>query len=362
MMEETSDAELVKLARADNIYAFNQLLERYQVMALCIGLRFCRDEEIARELVQEATLQAYLSLDRLQNDALFKSWFYGIVLNICRSWQRQQKPTAFSLDTGSENNASESFLYNSARHLFPDPHQEVEERELQHLVREAVTILSPKNRQVTQLFYYEDMSIQEIALNLHISPTAVKNRLLRGREQLRTHLQAVYPDLVVSTTRKSKDETMIAVELAGVFSQQFQSQTTILLLDKQQQRVLPLQFSRQFTVLPSFTPMYTSLRQDRAVEAPSTVDLITNMLAALHRELKKIVIVSLQGDLLFARIYLHDTHGQYAIKAHLNDALPLAVRLNCELAVAGEIFERRGIDLEDKGTTLGCVARKRLIC
>ncbi|MBO0790612.1 MAG: bifunctional nuclease family protein [Ktedonobacteraceae bacterium] len=349
-MEETNDAELVKLARADNTDAFNQLLERYQIMALYIGLRFCRDEEIARELVQEATLQAYLSLDHLQNDALFKNWFYGIVLNICRNWQRHQKSTSFSFDTGSGSSSYESFLYNNASHLFSDPQQIVEEHELQHLVREAVTVLSPKNRQVTQLFYYEDMSIQEIALSLHISPTAVKNRLLRGREQLRTHLQTVYPDLVVSTTRKRKDETMISVKLAGVFPQQFLSQTTVLLLDEQEQRVLPLQFSHRLT-LPDIR-MYTSMRQDRAIEEPSTADLITNLLAALNRELKKVVIVSLQGDLLYARVYLHGTRGQHAIKAHLNDALPLAVRLDCEFAVAGEVLERRGISLEDKGATL----------
>lgn len=61
MMEAKTDAALVALARADDTYAFNLLLERYQVMALCIALRLVANEEVARELVQEA-------------------------MNVCRNW------------------------------------------------------------------------------------------------------------------------------------------------------------------------------------------------------------------------------------------------------------------------------------
>ena len=49
------------------------------------------ESECAREMVQEAALQAYLCLDRLKNDAAFGGWFCGIALNLCRSFLRNRK-------------------------------------------------------------------------------------------------------------------------------------------------------------------------------------------------------------------------------------------------------------------------------
>jgi len=65
VMEEATDDELVRLALTDHKDAFRLLMERYQVMALCLTIRFTKNEEIARELVQEAMLQAYLSLEQI---------------------------------------------------------------------------------------------------------------------------------------------------------------------------------------------------------------------------------------------------------------------------------------------------------
>ncbi len=68
-------------------------------MAACIALRMVPNEENAHDLVQEAMLQAFLSLDRLRDDTRFKSWFYGIVLNVCRNSRREGKTETISLNT-----------------------------------------------------------------------------------------------------------------------------------------------------------------------------------------------------------------------------------------------------------------------
>ena len=72
----------MELARADNTDAFRLLLERYYMLALAIALHFVAQPETAQDLVQEAMLQAYLSLDHLRDASRFKSWFYGNVLNL----------------------------------------------------------------------------------------------------------------------------------------------------------------------------------------------------------------------------------------------------------------------------------------
>jgi RNA polymerase sigma-70 factor (ECF subfamily) len=65
-------------------------------MAQRLALSMVNHESIARELVQEAMLQAYLSLAQLRHEERFRSWFYGITLNVCRSYIRDQKLNFFS--------------------------------------------------------------------------------------------------------------------------------------------------------------------------------------------------------------------------------------------------------------------------
>ena len=55
-------------------------------MAHHIAKGIINNEDLAQELVQDAMLQAYLSLNKLRDPNCFKSWLYGIVLNVCRNY------------------------------------------------------------------------------------------------------------------------------------------------------------------------------------------------------------------------------------------------------------------------------------
>lgn len=184
MMEQFTDSKLVQMARAEDKDAFRQLVERYQGMAMYLARRFTKNEEVARELVQESLLQAYLSLDKLHEEAHFKSWFYALVLNVCRSWWRAQKYTTISLDAQDNTKQKELSSY-----LMQGAHEQWAERELQHQVWEAVALLPLPNQEVISLFYYEGLSMQEIATLLQISLPTVKGRLHKGRHQLRLHFR-----------------------------------------------------------------------------------------------------------------------------------------------------------------------------
>ena len=81
-MKQSTDSELVALAREGNKDAFGQLIERYTSMVKRIMMGKIAQKEIAQELVQETFLHAYLSLNHLRDDSRFKSWLYGIALNV----------------------------------------------------------------------------------------------------------------------------------------------------------------------------------------------------------------------------------------------------------------------------------------
>lgn len=151
-----TDSELVVLARAGNKEAFGRLIERYQARAMRVAFGMVRNEEIAHELAQEAMLQAYLSLERPREEERFASWLHGIVLNVCRSFLRAQKPEVLSWEALEADTCG-------TLPAAPDPGSIAEQREQQRSVLEAVHTLSPENRDATLLFYYEQLSLQEVA-------------------------------------------------------------------------------------------------------------------------------------------------------------------------------------------------------
>jgi RNA polymerase sigma factor (sigma-70 family) len=188
--KEIPDIELVVLARSGDKNAFGRLVERYQPMAQRVASCMVADDETARELAQEAMLQAYLSLSHLRDDAAFRSWLYGIVLNVCRSHLRDQK-AVFSWEDLAGGVRFGGLDFSDAD---PDPLWAAEERELHRKVLEAVKTLPPGSRAATLLFYYEQLSLQEIAAILGVSVTAVKGRLHKARKQLGERLSALYSD------------------------------------------------------------------------------------------------------------------------------------------------------------------------
>jgi RNA polymerase sigma-70 factor, ECF subfamily len=184
-VSEQSDLELVSLSRQGNKAAFSQLVLRYQPMAQRLATRVIGNRELAQELVQDAMLQAYLSLEKLNHPARFKSWLYGIVLNVCRNDLRRRKIICFSLETMVGNWLDEPLEIAASS---PDPQLVAEQKELQATLLEAVDMLSPKNRSTILLFYHQQCSLQEVANRLNISVNAVKGRLHKSRHQLREQL------------------------------------------------------------------------------------------------------------------------------------------------------------------------------
>lgn len=184
-MSGQSDTELIFLALQGDKTAFSQLVWRYQPMAQRITNRMIGNQDLAQELVQDAWLQAYISLKNLRDPNCFKSWLYGIVLNVCRNDLRRRKVIPFSLETIIEDLGTEPLSINSSS---PDPQQIIEQKELYAALLKAIDTLSHRNRLATLLFYQEQLSLQEVADRLNISVGAVKGRLYKSRHQLRKQL------------------------------------------------------------------------------------------------------------------------------------------------------------------------------
>jgi RNA polymerase sigma factor (sigma-70 family) len=328
-MEERTDATLVTLARSGDKQAFGELIERYQAMAQMITLRLVGNIDIAREVVREAMLQAYLSLDHLRDDARFKGWFYGIVLNISRSNLRERKRSLVSLEamlTGSSS--SENHLL----YVLPDPQEVLEEQELQQLVHDAVDLLSPKNRAATFL-----LSLQEIAEKLGISVVAVKSRLHQARKELRAWFITAYPEIQPAIPLERKRKKMIKVTIAEVLQQDQYS--IVILHDKEGKRALPI-----WVGYWEAEAIASNLGK-RLTPRPLTFNFMTQLLIASGSSLEEIRIEALKDDTFYAVAKIHHDTTVQEVEARPSDALALAVYTNSLIYVSDEIMERSAIAL-----------------
>lgn len=233
-MPEQNDLELVLSSQQGNKAAFGQLVWRYQPQMQQLAMRVTGHEDLAQELVQESFLQAYLSLEKLQNPARFKSWLYGIVLNICRNDWRRRKVISFSLETMVGNPADRTtFLADSSL----DPQQIAEQEEIRTVLQAAMNTLSHKNRSATVLFYHEQLSLKEVADRLDISVNAVKGRLYKARHQLKAQLSPVraylLPESIPMSTKTSTSARLpLFCSFCGKSNQQVNALLAGPLLDK----------------------------------------------------------------------------------------------------------------------------------
>lgn len=345
-MDERADIELVKLARAGDKEAFGCLIERYQQVVRRAAKSIVANEHIAQELVQEAMLQAYLSLDRLRDNERFQSWLYGIVLNVCRSFIRDQKTAFFSLEAMMGGMRFDAVPFTS---IEPDPEEVAEAQELHRAVLKAVAGLPPKNRAATLLFYYEQLSLREIAATLGLSMAAVKGRLHKARSQLREQLLPVMSESSLAKPEKQRRRKMVKVTIIDVIAKEHKDEETgkswslctIVLMDEERRRILPIWVGeREATIIA------TGLRGFQ-LPRPMTHTFMANVLKAVGVELEEVRVEELKDDTYYAVAKLRSGDTVREVDARPSDAFALAVLTGCPIYAAEEVMEKAGRDIPE---------------
>jgi len=180
-----ADAEIVQKARGGDHQAFRVLVERYQGRAYGLALRVLRDEDAARDVVQDGFLKAYGSLDRFEGRSSFYTWLYRIVMNLCLDRKRRDRS-----DREVEwNDEVATGLEGEGTLAATDPGVAAERRELRDALQEAISSLPEDARRTIQLREIDGLSYQEIAAALGIPKGTVMSRLHYARRRLREVLQ-----------------------------------------------------------------------------------------------------------------------------------------------------------------------------
>lgn len=336
-MVQRTDAELVALARGGDKAAFSHLIERHQPLAFRLARSLVPKTDIAQDLVQEALLQAYLSLTRLREVDRFQSWLCGIVLNVCRSYIRHQKVALLSLE---EIGGGLKVEINPFTATSPDPLKITEEQELYGLVLEAVNALSAKNRTATLLFYFEQLTLCEIAALLGISTTAVKGRLHKARNQLREQLLPLLSENDSIVLKPQRSYSMIKVTIADVIPNPDQDNPksyVVVLWDETCRRFLPI-----WVGLWSGEAI-AQILNETSLPRPMTFQFMANLLNAANVELESVRIEAIREITYYAIASLRCGQQVREVDARPSDALALALSMNRPIYVTQEVMEQQGM-------------------
>jgi RNA polymerase sigma-70 factor (ECF subfamily) len=188
---ESDDGSLVARLRAGDDKAFEELVRAYGGRMLSVARRLLRDPDDAQDAVQDAFLSAVRSLEKFEGSSRLSTWLHRIVVNaaLMKLRTRRRKPET-SIEDLLPHFLEDGHQANPAVAWKLPADQAVERVQLGQLVRRSIDKLPETYRTVLVLRDVEDLDTVETAEFLGIAPNAVKTRLHRARQALRTLLDA----------------------------------------------------------------------------------------------------------------------------------------------------------------------------
>ncbi|WP_298425269.1 sigma-70 family RNA polymerase sigma factor [uncultured Kordia sp.] len=166
------DQYLQKVLNGD-AQSFSYFIKTYQNGAYAVAISIMKSEDKAKDVVQESFIQAYNSLSSFKKKSKFSTWLYRIVVN--KSLRLLEKEKRYTLDeVSSVVSAQDRSNYNDAIIRL---HQD----ELKQLIKSILTKMPPKEALMLQLFYLNELKVDEIVSILNFSKANVKILLHRAR-------------------------------------------------------------------------------------------------------------------------------------------------------------------------------------
>lgn len=183
------EAALVERLRARDAGAFEVLVRTYMPMLLRVARRMMRSEEDARDAVQDAFVSAFRSIDRFGANARLSTWLHRIVVNASLMRLRtQRRHPEESIEEYLPRFAEDGHSIVRNDDWSETAETLLQRNEIQSVVRAAIDRLPDTYREVLVLRDLEELSTDEAAQALGVTPNAVKIRLHRARQALKTLL------------------------------------------------------------------------------------------------------------------------------------------------------------------------------
>lgn len=180
------DRALLERLRAGEDDAFRELVEANTGPMLAVARRFLRNEDDARDAVQDAFLSAFRALERFEGDALLSTWLHRITINAClmKLRTRRRRPEG-RIDDWLPGFLEDGRLAGPRESWQRRADAILESQQSRRLVNDAIGRLPDIYRTVLILRDIEGFDTEQTAEALDLTVPAVKTRLHRARQALK---------------------------------------------------------------------------------------------------------------------------------------------------------------------------------
>ncbi|MBT8325670.1 MAG: sigma-70 family RNA polymerase sigma factor [Winogradskyella sp.] len=180
-MTPTNDQSIIKAVANGDTLAYAQLVDRYKDLVFNVALKLLQHREEAEEVAQDTFIKVFKQLSSFKGQSKLSTWIYKIAYN--NSLDRLKKNKKYRNDVPIDGFTTERLkcVDNALEQLI--------EAEKQQLIKNSLAQLPEDYRLVLQMFYFEDLSLQEMAEIINIEANTVKVKLFRARKKLATILE-----------------------------------------------------------------------------------------------------------------------------------------------------------------------------
>jgi RNA polymerase sigma-70 factor (ECF subfamily) len=169
--------ELIKACKRNSLKAQMQVYVLYKDMLYNVSFRIVKNKHDAQDIVHDTFIKAFQNISKLENDLVLGPWLKRIAINCSLDFLRKKK----KLDGLHES--VEFQKDEEEAEVFEDISLKVEE------VKKAIHTLKDKYRIIIVLYLIEDYSHKEIAQQLGLKESTVRNQYIRGKRLLKQQLQ-----------------------------------------------------------------------------------------------------------------------------------------------------------------------------
>ncbi len=192
----TTDQETIIINQiiGGDTQAFAVLVDRYKDLVFTLAIRMLKNREEAEEVSQDTFIKVYKALPKFKGDSKLSTWVYKVAYNTCldRIKKNNRRQSEVAIDSYTENQIK----------TLDNALSDLEEKEQQQTIQDCLQQLASKDSFLLTLFYYEELSLEEISQIVNMEANTVKVNIHRARKRLASILkQRMEPETIQSYER-----------------------------------------------------------------------------------------------------------------------------------------------------------------
>lgn len=175
-MTTNNEQDLICKILDGDTNTFAVLVDRYKDLVFTLALRMLKNREEAEEVSQDTFIKTFKSLGKFKGDSKFSTWIYKITYNTCldriKKISRTYNTVAIDEFTEHEVKTIDNALDN------------MEQEERKQAIQDCLQLLPSEDSFLLTLYYFEELSLDEISKTIGLTPNNVKVKLFRSRKKL----------------------------------------------------------------------------------------------------------------------------------------------------------------------------------